>query len=75
MEDTSAGNIAKWKKLADYAHQQRHSNWQLFALFSSRKISDEDDVIDPVTGKPDKGLSLAMRLAWGANGDWLILIS
>jgi hypothetical protein len=24
-----------------------------YSLFSSRRISDEDDVIDPVTGKPD----------------------
>ncbi len=54
LEDTSAGNIAKWKKLADYAHQQGILIGG-YSLFSSRKISDEDDVIDPVTGLPDKG--------------------
>jgi hypothetical protein len=54
IEDTSAGNIAKWKKLADYAHQEGILIGG-YSLFSSRKISDEDDVIDPVTGLPDKG--------------------
>ncbi len=51
MEDTAKANIQKWKKLADYAHGK---NIQIgsYSLFSSRKISDEDDVIDPKTGKP-----------------------
>ena len=54
IEDTSATNIARWKKLADYAHQQGILIGG-YSLFSSRKISDEDDVIDPITGLPDKG--------------------
>ncbi|MFC6103118.1 alpha-galactosidase [Olivibacter domesticus] len=50
MEDTSANNLAKWKKLADYAHQ---NNIKIggYSLFSSRKISEKDDVINPKTGK------------------------
>ncbi len=52
MEDSSAMNIRRWKSIADYAHSK---NVKIggYSLFSSRKISDEDDVIDPVTGKPD----------------------
>lgn len=51
MEDSSAANIQKWKALADYAHSK---NILLggYSLFSSRRISDADDVIDPKTGKP-----------------------
>jgi hypothetical protein len=50
MEDSSAANIQKWKALAQYAHQ---NGIQIggYSLFSSRRISDEHDVIDPVTGK------------------------
>lgn len=51
MEDTSAANVQKWKELADYAHS-RHILIGSYSLFSSRRISDEDDVIDPKTGKP-----------------------
>jgi hypothetical protein len=51
MEDSSQQNINKWKALAAYAHQK---NILLggYSLFSSRRISDEDDVIDIQTGKP-----------------------
>ena len=52
MEDSSANNIHKWKLLADYAHGKGIKIGG-YSLFSSRKISDEDDVVDPVTGKPD----------------------
>ncbi len=51
MEDTSTGNIKKWKELSDYAHSKKIFVGG-YSLFSSRKISDEDDVIDPKTGKP-----------------------
>jgi len=54
MEDTTAVNIEKWKSLAQHAHQKGIKIGS-YSLFSSRKISDEDDVIDPVTGKPDAG--------------------
>lgn len=51
MEDNSPENIARWKSLSAYAHAK---NILLggYSLFSSRRISDEDDVIDPKTGKP-----------------------
>ncbi|MEP7109303.1 MAG: alpha-galactosidase [Ferruginibacter sp.] len=51
MEDSSGENIEKWKSLAAYAHLR---NIQIggYSLFSSRRISDEDDVIDVKTGKP-----------------------
>jgi hypothetical protein len=68
MEDTSAANIQKWKKLADYAHSKNILIGS-YSLFSSRKISDEDDVIDPVTGKPDAaaffGNAPCMGSKWG----------
>lgn len=51
MEDTTAANIRRWKGLADYAHS-KNILLGSYALFSSRRISDEDDVIDPKTGRP-----------------------
>lgn len=51
MEDTSVANIQKWKNLADYAHSKGIKIGG-YALFSSRRISDDDDVVDPKTGKP-----------------------
>jgi hypothetical protein len=54
MEDVSADNISHWKKLTDYAHNKGIKIGG-YSLFSSRRISDEDDVIDPKSGLPDKG--------------------
>lgn len=51
MEDTSSLNLMRWKKMADYAHS-KHVFIGGYTLFSSRRISDSDDVIDPKTGKP-----------------------
>ena len=51
MEDSSTLNIKKWKTLADYAHQHKILLGG-YSLFSSRRISDEDDVVDIKTGKP-----------------------
>ena len=51
MEDTTAANLQKWQQLADYAHS-KNIRIGSYSLFSSRKISDEDDVIDPKTGRP-----------------------
>jgi hypothetical protein len=51
MEDSSASNIRKWKELTAYAHD-RGLKLGGYSLFSSRRISDEDDVVDPKTGKP-----------------------
>ncbi len=51
MEDTTATNISKFKKLADYAHA-KGIELGGYSLFSSRKINDSIDVIDKETGKP-----------------------
>ena len=51
MEDTTINNLQRWKKLADYAHAHGILLGG-YSLFSSRRISDEDDVIDSKTGKP-----------------------
>lgn len=51
MEDNSPGNIKRWADLAKYAHDKGILIGG-YSLFSSRRISDEDDVIDANTGKP-----------------------
>jgi len=51
MEDSTAANGNRWKSLADYAHAKNILIGG-YSLFSSRRISDADDVIDPKTGKP-----------------------
>lgn len=50
MEDTSAVNIDRWRKIAAYAHKNKIAIGS-YALFSSRKISEDDDVINAETGK------------------------
>ena len=67
MEDTSAANIARWKKLTDYAHSKDILVGS-YSLFSSRRINDETDVIDPQTGKPGGaffGNAPCMGSKWG----------
>lgn len=68
LEDTSAANITRWKGLANYAHS-KGIRIGGYSLFSSRRISDEDDVIDPVTGQPDKsaffGNAPCLGSKWG----------
>jgi hypothetical protein len=67
MEDTSAANIARWKKLTDYAHSKGILVGS-YSLFSSRWINDETDVIDPKTGKPGGaffGNAPCMGSQWG----------
>jgi hypothetical protein len=51
MEDSSSKNISRWKQLSDYAHGKGIKIGG-YSLFSSRRISDDDDVINPKTGKP-----------------------
>ena len=50
MEDVSLANIAKYKAFADYAHSK---GLQVggYSLLASRHISEEDDVVNPKTGK------------------------
>jgi hypothetical protein len=50
MEDTSDANLSRCKKLAEYAHN-KGIKIGAYSLFSSRRISEEDDVINPKTGK------------------------
>lgn len=50
MEDVSPENLKKWKDLTDYAHSKKVMIGS-YSLFSSRKISEEDDVINPKTGR------------------------
>ena len=67
MEDTSAKNVARWKKLTDYAHSKGILVGS-YSLFSSRRINDETDVIDPQTGKPGGaffGNAPCMGSKWG----------
>ncbi len=68
IEDTSAANIKKWKTLAACAHQ-KGIRIGGYSLFSSRRISDSDDVIDPLTGKPDAaaffGQAPCLGSKWG----------
>lgn len=68
MEDSSAANIERWKKIAAYAHSKSILIGG-YSLFSSRRISDSDDVIDPLTGKPDVaaffGNAPCMGSKWG----------
>jgi hypothetical protein len=67
MEDTSAANVARWKKLTDYAHSKGILVGS-YSLFSSRRINDETDVIDPKTGKPGGaffGNAPCMGSQWG----------
>jgi pimeloyl-ACP methyl ester carboxylesterase len=70
LEDTTAANISRWKKLADYAHS-KGIRIGGYSLFSSRHISDGDDVIDPVTGKPDVaaffGSAPCLGSRWGLS--------
>ena len=51
MEDTTTTNLNRWKTLAKYAHDHKILLGG-YSLFSSRRISDEDDVVDIKTGKP-----------------------
>lgn len=67
MEDTSAANITRWKQLADYAHSKGILIGS-YSLFSSRRIDDETDVVDPTTGKPGGaffGNAPCMGSKWG----------
>lgn len=66
MEDTSAENISKFRELADYAHS-RGIMLGGYSLFSSRRISDTDDVIDPVTGKPDAAAFFGAAPCYGSK--------
>ncbi|AHF14270.1 alpha-galactosidase precursor [Niabella soli DSM 19437] len=50
MENVAPENLNRCKKIADYAHT-KGIKVGAYSLFSSRKISEADDVINPKTGK------------------------
>lgn len=67
MEDSTVANINRWKTLTDYAHSKNILIGS-YSLFSSRRISDEHDVISPITGKPGGaffGNAPCFGSAWG----------
>ncbi|KIO74881.1 alpha-galactosidase [Pedobacter lusitanus] len=66
MEDLSAENIAGIKKLVDYAHSKGILMGG-YSLFSSRRINDDEDVIDPKTGKADVHAQFSSAPCLGSN--------
>jgi hypothetical protein len=71
IEDTSATNLNTYKAIADYAHSKKLLIGG-YALFISRSISPDVDVINPNTGKPGQvggGSSPCLASAWGI--EWL----
>ncbi|MBI5853263.1 MAG: alpha-galactosidase [Planctomycetes bacterium] len=51
IENEDPAHLARMTALAAYAHE-RGIQIGGYSLFSSRRISDADDVIDPATGRP-----------------------
>ncbi|MFT4033359.1 MAG: alpha-galactosidase [Siphonobacter sp.] len=66
MEDTTETNINKYKALVDYAHQKGIMLGG-YSLFSSRRINDTEDVIDPQSGLPDKHAMFGAAACLGSN--------
>ena len=69
MEDISEINLSRWKKHAEYAHSKGILLGG-YSLFSSRRISDADDVISAKTGKPGGaffGNAPCFGSKWGLN--------
>lgn len=66
-EDVSDDNIAKYKAFADYAHG-KGLQIGCYSLLASRHIDDENDAINPKTGKPGGlifGYSPCLLSRWG----------
>ena len=69
MEDTSPEYLAKMREAANYAHS-RGIEIGGYSLLASRHISDEDDVVNPKTGKPGGatfGYSPCLGSQWGQS--------
>jgi hypothetical protein len=66
MEDTTKANMDKWTQVAAYAHS-KGIKMGGYSLLSSRHISDSDDVIDPVTLKPDVAANYAAAPCLGSQ--------
>jgi len=65
-ESEDAAYLSQLKELVDYAHR-RNIELGGYSLLASRRVSDEDDVIDPKTGQPGGRFS-GTRRAWAADG-------
>jgi hypothetical protein len=70
MEDDAAGNLEKFRDLADYARQRRvHLGG--YSLLASRRIQpDSDNCINPDTGQPGGqtfGFCPALASGWGRD--------
>ncbi|MBP1767703.1 MAG: hypothetical protein H6P98_1818 [Candidatus Aminicenantes bacterium] len=69
MEDESPANIAKFKELADYAHA-KGIDLGGYSLLASRRINDNEDVINAETGKTGGavfGDSPCLGSRWGLD--------
>ena len=69
MENTSPEYLAKIKADVDYAHS-KGLQVGAYSLFSSRRIDDANDVINPQTGKPGGaifGNAPCFGSVWGTN--------
>lgn len=67
MESTNPTEIAKFKEFADYAHS-KGLRLGGYSLLASRRIDDENDVINPKTGKTGGaifGNSPCLLSTWG----------
>jgi hypothetical protein len=67
MENENPEYVAGFRTLADYAHS-RGIEIGGYSLLASRRVSDEDDVISPKTGKPGGaafGDSPCLGSVWG----------
>ena len=66
-EDISDTNIAKYKAFADYAHS-KGLQVGCYSLLASRHIDDQNDAINPKSGKPGGmifGYSPCLQSKWG----------
>jgi len=69
MEDESPANIAKFKEMADYAHA-KGVELGGYSLLASRRVNDDEDVINPKTGKTGGaifGNSPCLGSRWGLD--------
>ncbi len=69
MEKESPEYIAEVKELVDYAHS-KHVELGGYSLLASRKVSEEDDAINPATGKRGGAIfgdSPCLGSTWGGQ--------
>ncbi len=72
MENEDPAYLAKVKADVDYAHA-KGLEVGAYSLFSSRRIDDANDVINPATGKPGGaifGNAPCLGSRWGTNYLW-----